>query len=85
MPDYQKLYTAMFNAVTDALVELGHFNMGTARKILRTAQRKAEELYTGADGDAESVADEAEVNAAGMVAGGVEPAAEGSRVDAAGA
>jgi len=52
MPDYQKLYTTMFNAVTDALTELGHFNLGRARDILRSAQQKAEELYVGGDGEA---------------------------------
>ncbi len=45
MPDYQKLYTTMFNAATDALDALERLDPGRAREILRDAQQRAEELY----------------------------------------
>lgn len=45
MPNYQTLYTLMFNAATDALVELDRLNLGTLGDILRSAQREAEERY----------------------------------------
>ena len=31
MPDYQKMYLALFNAITDALEELQKQNIGAAR------------------------------------------------------
>lgn len=43
--DYQKLYTRMFNAATDALAALEELNIGHAKKILRQAQIDAEEAY----------------------------------------
>lgn len=49
MPDYQKLYTLMFNAVTDALEDLNAMNFGAARDRLRAAQVQAEELYISQD------------------------------------
>lgn len=49
MPDYQKLYTLMFNAATDALADMNAMNFGAARDRLRTAQQRAEELYIGQD------------------------------------
>ncbi len=63
MTDYQKLYTTMFNAATDALEELGRFNVGRARDILRTAQQRTEELYI--DGDEAGGTDGAEEDADG--------------------
>ena len=45
MPNYQKLYTLMFNAVTDALEELERLNVGSAKALLIAAQQRAEELY----------------------------------------
>jgi len=63
MPDYQKLYTTMFNAVTDALEELGRFNLGRAREILRTAQQTTEELYVDGTGDGAEKAGEDAVGA----------------------
>ncbi len=68
MPDYQKLYATMFNAATDALEELGHFNVGRARDILRTAQQRAEALYIAGDGDEESRAEEAAEDGDGSAA-----------------
>ena len=45
MPDYQKLYTLLFNAVTDALEDLEQMNIGAARARLIAAQQQAETLY----------------------------------------
>lgn len=45
MPDYQKLYTLLFNAVTDAVEELERMNFGAARERLISAQQQAEERY----------------------------------------
>lgn len=45
MPDYQKLYTLLFNAITDALTALDAQNFGTAKDSLIRAQQQAEERY----------------------------------------
>ena len=45
MPNYQKLYTKMFNAATDALEALDSLNIGLAKDLLRRAQQEAEEAY----------------------------------------
>ena len=45
MPDYQKLYTLLFNACTDALVQLEQQNFGAAKQALIEAQQQAEEQY----------------------------------------
>ena len=49
MVDYQKLYTKLFNAATDALEALEQLNVGQARDILRQAQQEAEEEYLSAE------------------------------------
>lgn len=49
MPDYQKLYTLMFNAATDALADMDAMNFGAARERLKSAQQQAEELYISQD------------------------------------
>lgn len=49
MPDYQKLYTLMFNAATDALTDLSAMNFGAAKNRLLSAQLQAEELYIAQD------------------------------------
>jgi len=49
MPDYQKPYTLLFNAVTDALEALARQNFGQAREILIRAQQEAEEAYLSQD------------------------------------
>jgi len=49
MIDYQKLYAAMFRTVTNALEELGHFNVGDARDTLRAVQQRTEEFCIGGD------------------------------------
>ena len=48
MTDYQKMYTTLFNAVTDALEKMEAQNYGDARALLISAQQKAEELYIAA-------------------------------------
>lgn len=47
--NYQKLYTKLFNAATDALEALEQLNVGQARDILRQAQQEAEEEYLSAE------------------------------------
>lgn len=37
--------TILFNAITDALDELGKINYGTAKDILIVAQQEAEDIY----------------------------------------
>ena len=49
MQNYQKLYTLLFNAVTDALEEMEKLNFGRAKELLITAQQAAEEAYIGED------------------------------------
>ena len=43
--DYQKLYTTLFNRITDAIDQLEKANYGTAKDILIQAQQETEELY----------------------------------------
>jgi len=45
MQDYQKLYTLLFNACTDAVTALDQLNFGAAKSILIRAQQEAEEQY----------------------------------------
>ena len=45
MPDYQKMYTTMFNAATDALDALERLNVGQAEELLRRDQIDAEKTY----------------------------------------
>lgn len=45
MSPYQKMYSITFNAISDALEQLDRLNIGTARKLLKDAQSRAEELY----------------------------------------
>jgi len=49
MVDYQKLYSKLFNAITDALEQLLRQNVGCARDILIRAQQEAEETYLDED------------------------------------
>ncbi len=49
MPDYEKLYAGLFNAVTDALEAMSRFDLGVAADILRRAQQDAEERYITAE------------------------------------
>ncbi len=45
MPDYEKMYLRLFNAITDALTELGENNYGNVADVLRKAQTDVEEYY----------------------------------------
>lgn len=45
MADYQKMYTIMFNSVTDALDLLRQGRIREARYLLKQAQQRAEEVY----------------------------------------
>ena len=45
MPDYQTLYTTLFNAITDALRDIDALEIKNAKQRLIEAQQKTEELY----------------------------------------
>mgnify|MGYP005840222205 CR=1 FL=1 len=45
MPDYEKMYHLLFNAITDALEQIEKQNFGSAKDLLIAAQQKAEEIY----------------------------------------
>ena len=45
MENYQKMYSTLFNAITDALTQIENQNYGDARSTLIAAQQKAEEMY----------------------------------------
>ena len=49
MPDYQKMYTTLFNAITDALEEIQKQNIGLAQERLIAAQQLAEDIYIAAE------------------------------------
>ena len=49
MPDYQKMYLALFNAITDALEELQKQNIGLAQDRLISAQQKTEGMFIEAE------------------------------------
>jgi len=49
MPDYQKLYTTLFNAITDALEKIDALEIAKAKALLIEAQQEAEELYLSAE------------------------------------
>ena len=48
MPDYIKMYTVLFNAITDAMNEL-ECSVENARSTLIAAQQKTEEMYVEAN------------------------------------
>jgi hypothetical protein len=48
---YKKLYFRLFNAMTQALEELGRGNSNGAKRILEQAQIQAEELFINATTD----------------------------------
>jgi len=43
MPDYQKLYAILFNAITDALRKIDRLQIKEARQLLIRAQQETEE------------------------------------------
>ena len=47
--NYQKMYTLLFNSITDVLKQMESQNFGTAKETLITAQQEAEELYMSAE------------------------------------
>ena len=47
--DYQKMYTTLFNAITDALTQLEAQNYSDVKDALISAQQKAEEIYITAE------------------------------------
>ena len=49
MPDYQKMYFHLFNAITDALVQLELQNYGLAAERLKVAQVDGENAYLTED------------------------------------
>lgn len=49
MADYEKLYHLLFNAITDALEEIGARNYGEAEETLIGAQEEAEKRYMETD------------------------------------
>jgi len=53
MVNYQKLYTLMFNAATDAIRAMEQQNYGVAMDLLKNAQITAEETYLDENEDAE--------------------------------
>ena len=49
IPDYEKMYHLLFNAITDALEQLEQQNYGSAKDLLIAAQQQAEEIYITAE------------------------------------
>ena len=49
MENYQKMYSLLFNAITDALAKIENQNYGDAKDMLISAQQKAEEIYITAE------------------------------------
>ena len=49
MPDYEKMYHLLFNAITDALNQLEAQNYSDVKDALISAQQKAEEIYITAE------------------------------------
>ena len=49
MPDYQKMYTTLFNAITDAIESIRLGSYDSAEDILIHAQQQTEELYIAAE------------------------------------
>ena len=49
MPDYEKMYHLLFNAITDALEQIEKQNFGSAKDLLIAAQQQAEEIYITAE------------------------------------
>lgn len=49
MVNYQKMYTKLFNAITDAIESIQHGNSDTAKEILIKAQIETEDIYISED------------------------------------
>ena len=46
---YEKMYSTLFNAITDALEQIEQQNFGSAKDLLIAAQQQAEEIYITAE------------------------------------
>lgn len=49
MANYDKMYSLLFNAITDALEQIEQQNFGSAKELLISAQQQAEEIYITAE------------------------------------
>ena len=49
MPDYEKMYHLLFNAITDALEQIEQQNFCSAKDLLIAAQQEAEDIYMSAE------------------------------------
>lgn len=49
MANYEKMYSTLFNAITDALEQIEQQNLGSAKDLLIAAQQQAEEIYITAE------------------------------------
>ena len=49
MANYEKMYSTLFNAITDALEQLEQQNFGSAKDLLIAAQQQSEEIYITAE------------------------------------
>ena len=47
--NYEKMYHLLFNAITDALMQMEKQNYGSAKETLISAQQEAEEIYMSAE------------------------------------
>ena len=56
MENYQKMYTLLFNAITDAIDQIEQRNYGSAKDLLILAQQKAEACYIEEDAQSLPVA-----------------------------
>ena len=45
MIDYEKLYVALFNGITDAMEDMDKQNYGLAKDKFRNMQQEAEDVY----------------------------------------
>ncbi len=45
MPEYEKMYYLLFNAISDAIWKLEQNDWEAAREILKNAQINSEEIY----------------------------------------
>ena len=49
MANYEKMYSTLFNAITDALEQIEQQNFGSAKDLLIAAQQQSEEIYITAE------------------------------------
>ncbi len=63
---YEKMYSKLFNAITDALEQMENYNYGLAERILRDGQKKAENIYMREEDEDEIKIPHEELLAPGM-------------------